>query len=215
MSSSLLKPLLLVALVLVVPVVLIAFWGEPFVDVIERWQQTPPPPHVLAAVVVALLASDVLLPIPSGPINTLAGGQLGFWWGTVVCATGMTCGAVIAFGLARAWGRPLAERLSSPKQLRDMESACHNHGLWMVLVTRPLPVLAEACALLVGTLQMRWQAFLPTVMIANLLIAATYCALGHQANQYGWLPLAVCASAALPLGFVWYLRRRKSRVVSR
>ena len=204
------KPLLLITVVLILPLVLLVVWGETFLPAAERWQVDPPSRWALASMVVAILASDVFLPVPSGPISTLAGSQLGIVLGTIVSTLGMTVGAVIAFALARAWGRPLAERYSSPAQLAELESACANHGVWMLILTRPLPIVAEACALLVGALQMPWSQFLPAVTATNLLIAATYSALGDQAATYGWLPTALCASVALPLLATWWWRRRSS-----
>ncbi len=200
------KPLLLITVVLVLPLVLLAVWGESFLTIAEQWQTDPPPRWLLAAAIMGILATDVFLPVPSGPISTLAGSQLGVVLGTLASAIGMTIGAVIAFALAKAWGRPLAARYSSAEQLAELEQSCSQHGIWMLLITRPLPILAEACALLVGALQMSWRRFLPTIVVSNLLIAATYALLGQQAAEYGWLPLAVCASAALPLLVTWWWR---------
>jgi len=211
MNDRLIKPLLLVAVVLVLPLFAIAIWGESFESVVQRWQDSPPSPLLMSVAIVAILAADVFLPVPSGPISTLAGSELGFVLGTATSALGMTLGAAIAFGLARRWGRPVAEHFSSSQQVAELEDACRQHGPWMLILTRPLPVLAEACALLVGALQMSWRLFLPTVIVSNLLIAATYSALGQQAQQYGWLPTALCASVALPLGFAWWWRRRLGR----
>ncbi|MCA9229299.1 MAG: VTT domain-containing protein [Planctomycetales bacterium] len=208
MNNQLLKPLLLVAVVLVLPLVAIAVWGESFRSVAERWQESPPARPTMALAIVAILASDVFLPVPSGPISTLAGSQLGFALGTAASTLGMTLGAGLAFGLARLWGRPLAERFSSTEQLVELEDACLQHGPWMLLLTRPLPILAEACALLVGALQMPWKSFLPTVVVSNSLIAATYSALGQQAVQRGWLPMAICASVAVPVALSWWWRKR-------
>jgi len=202
------KPLLLIAVVLVLPLLLLAIWGESFQSLAQQWQDNPPATWIVAAAVTAILASDVFLPVPSGPISTLAGSQLGFAAGTLVSTLGMTLGAALAFGLAKAWGRPLAQRYSSPEQLAELEASCSQHGVWMLILTRPLPILAEACALLVGALQMTWQQFLPTVVVSNLIIAATYSALGQQATNYGWLPIAICASIALPLLATWRWRRR-------
>jgi len=206
--NSWLKPLLLITVVLILPLILLAVWGETFLAVAQRWQIEPPAPSVLALAVTAILASDVFLPVPSGPISTLAGSQLGFVVGTAVSTVGMTLGAAIAFGLAKAWGRPLAARYCSPEQLAELEAACREHGVWMLILTRPLPVLAEACALLVGAWQMCWRQFLPTVAVSNLVIAATYSALGQQAVHYGWLPMALCASVAAPLIITWWWRRK-------
>ncbi|NOZ41253.1 MAG: hypothetical protein GXP24_13660, partial [Planctomycetes bacterium] len=127
-----LKPLLLITVVLILPLLLLAVWGETFSLVAHQWQTNPPERWVLAAAITAILASDVFLPVPSGPISTLAGSQLGVVLGTAVSTLGMTLGAVIAFALAKTWGRPLAERYSSTTQLAELETACRDHGVWML-----------------------------------------------------------------------------------
>jgi uncharacterized membrane protein YdjX (TVP38/TMEM64 family) len=207
-DRSLLKPLLLVTIVLVLPLAILAFHGEAFSAALASWRADPPPAGALALAVVAILASDVLLPIPSGPVSTFAGSQLGVALGTAASALGMTLGAMVAFALARRWGRPLAERFSSPQALADADQACREHGPWMLALTRPLPILAEATALLLGALQMPWRTFLPPVIASNVAIAAAYAMLGAQAAAQGWLPLALAASVAAPLAVAAFIRRR-------
>lgn len=207
-DRRLLKPLLLVTIVLILPLAILAFHGEAFAVQLERWQDDPPSRGVLALAVVAILASDVLLPIPSGPVSTLAGSQLGVGLGTAASALGMTLGAVIAFGLARRWGQSLASRFASPAALADAERACRDHGPWMLAFTRPLPILAEAMALVLGALQMKWRAFLPPVIASNIAIAAAYAILGAQAAEHGWLPWALAVSIAAPLAAATLVRRR-------
>ena len=208
MPSDLWKPLLLITVVLVLPLVLLALWGEPFTEQLAHWQEAPPADSVLAAVIVAALASDVFLPIPSGPLCTLAGSALGLWKGTLVGCLGMTAGAIIAYGLARRWGKPLAVRYSSRERIAELEEACRSHGPWMLAVTRPLPVIAEACALLVGALQMPWKTFLATTLLCNTALALGYSLLGQQAATQGWLPAALCVSIAVPLLATWVWKRR-------
>jgi hypothetical protein len=72
-------------------------------------------------------------------------------------------------------------------------------GAWLLIVTRPLPILAEAAVLLLGTTSLAWRAFLPPVLLSNLGIALVYAVLGQWAISYGELPLALGASIALPL----------------
>jgi uncharacterized membrane protein YdjX (TVP38/TMEM64 family) len=210
-DRRLLKPLLLVTIVLVLPLAILAFHGEAFADALARWQADPPSRSMLALAVVALLASDVLLPIPSGPVSTLAGSQLGIPLGTAASAFGMTLGAAIAFALARRWGRPLAERFASSQALADADRACQDHGPWMLAFTRPLPILAEAAALVLGALQMSWRTFLPPVIASNIAIAAAYAILGAQAAEQGWLPVALAISMAAPLGVAALIRQRLRR----
>jgi len=47
------------------------------------------PGWFIAIFVVALLASDVLLPIPSSFVATAAGYLLGFWWGSFATWAGL------------------------------------------------------------------------------------------------------------------------------
>ncbi|MCC6494251.1 MAG: VTT domain-containing protein [Pirellulales bacterium] len=215
MDRRLVKPLLLVTIVLVLPAVLLAARGESFARWLVQWQTDPPAAPVLGAAVVAMLASDVVLPVPSGPLSTLAGSQLGVAWGAAASFAGMTLGAAIAFALARRWGTSLATRLSSPGQLADATEATRRHGPWLLAITRPLPILAEATALVVGALCMPWRQFLPPVMAANLAMALVYAALGQQAAERGWLPLAVAASVAIPLAAAVGWRRRLRRGANR
>ena len=208
MDRRLLKPLLLVTIVLVVPIALLAIRGESFVSQLERWRSSPPPPATLAAMVVGILAVDVVLPVPSGPVSTLAGSHLGVALGAAASTLGMTLGATIAFALARGvtWSR---ERRTAAVEAPppEAEQACRDHGPWLLVITRPLPIIAEAAVLLVGGLHMPWRTFLPPVIVSNAVISATYALLGQQASAHGWLPLAVCTSIALPLAIAIACRR--------
>jgi uncharacterized membrane protein YdjX (TVP38/TMEM64 family) len=201
------RALLLISIVLAVPIVPLLIWGELFAGLVAQWQTAPPPQWMLAAAVIAILASDIVLPVPSGPVSTLAGAGLGAMWGTLACWLGMTIGATAAFALARRWGRPLAQRLAPAEDLARMSAACQRHDVWMLLATRPLPILAEACVLMCGTLQSSWPRFLAAVATSNLAIAAAYAAMGRYAIASGWLPLAVCVSLAVPVALTLGVRR--------
>lgn len=207
-DRPLFKSLLLVTVVLVFPLVLLALNGELFANQLAHWKIEPPPRGALALAIVAILASDVFLPIPSGPVSTLAGSQLGVALGTAASTLGMTLGATLAFALARRWGGPLAERYSSPEALAAAEQKCRDHGPWMLALTRPLPIFAEAAALVVGALRMPWRRFLPPVVTSNLAISLAYAALGAQAAEQGWLPLALAATIAAPLAIALYWRSK-------
>lgn len=199
MTNQLAKFLLLVALVLVLPLVLLAFTGESFADVVTRWQTAPPSPAELFLAIVAILAMDLVLPVPSGPISTFAGAQLGIFSGTLASTLGMTLGGLVAFALARRWGRPLAERFTEPEQIDDLAAMADTHGVWLTLITRPLPVLAEAAVLMAGAMSMRWRVFLPTLIASNLVISAAYATLGQTSATHHGLIWAICASIALPV----------------
>lgn len=193
------RPLLLVALALLVPIVPFLSFGPWLEERIERWLDPPPPPAMVALGTVALLSTDVLLPVPSSVVSTVAGAQLGVVAGTIVSWLGMTLGAVAGFVLARVCGRPLAERLASADDLNRLDALAAHHGAWILIVTRALPVLAEAAVLLMGATRLGWRRFLPAVLLSNLGIAAVYSVLGHLARYRGQMLLAIAVSIALPV----------------
>lgn len=201
------KQLLLFAIVLAVPIVPLLVWGELFAGQVAYWREAEIAPHRLAAAVVLVLASDILLPVPSSAVCTLAGARLGVIGGTVASWLGLTLGAVAAFAVARWWGRPLAERFSAADDLGRLERACRRNDLWMLIATRPLPVLAEACVLLVGLLGTPWPRFLAAISASHLVLAVTYAVLGDYALHNEWLTVALCVSLALPLLVATLARR--------
>jgi uncharacterized membrane protein YdjX (TVP38/TMEM64 family) len=213
MPSPLGKSVLVVVIVLVVPLAMLACYGEAFARVLQQWQVEPPGKPLVGLAVFAMLASDVVLPVPSGPLSTFAGSQLGWAWGWGACWSGMTAGAAVAFALARRWGRPLAVRLAGETGVAAAEQACARHGAWWLLASRPVPIVAEAGALAVGALGLSWRRFWPPVLVGNGALAAAYVGLGQLATEQGWLPLAICLTAALPLALgAWRRSRSSSRV---
>jgi len=193
------QPLFWIVLALAVPIVAFLSFGEVLEAKISDWLDPPPAPAMIAALTIAVLSSDILLPIPSSLVSTMAGAQLGIVPATLASWVGMTLGAMLGFQLARTCGRPLAARLSAPEDLDRMDRLAQRYGPSILVISRALPVLAEAAVLLMGLTQLSWRQFLLPVMLSNLGIAVVYSVLGHLASDSGELPLALGASIALPL----------------
>lgn len=188
-----------IGLVLLVPIVPFIGLGEAFEIHVQQWVGESLDPIATAGLVVGVLASDILLPVPSSFVSTLAGARLGVIAGTVASWLGMTLGAVIGFALARIFGWVLAVRLSNADDLARMEGVSDCYGPMAIVLTRALPVLAEAVVLLMGTLRLPWRRFLAPVMLSNLGLALAYSALGHYAGLNDQLAVALAASIALPV----------------
>lgn len=191
----LLLPLVLIAVVLAVPIVPFVLWGGPIERQMEEWLDTRLPPAVVGAVVAGILATDVFLPVPSSVVSTFAGRALGFAPSVVVTWLGMTVGVTVGFGLARWLGRPLALRFSRAEDLARIDAMSQRFGPLVLVLARPVPVLAEATVLFFGATRLPWGRFLAPVMLSNLGIAAAYAALGEWVQ----LPIALAASVLLPL----------------
>jgi uncharacterized membrane protein YdjX (TVP38/TMEM64 family) len=153
------------------------------------------PSSVAAMLVIGLLAADIILPVPSSVVIAFAGKMLGFWGGTVAAWCGMTVGAVVAFGLTRKFGRPMALRFATNSDLERMDALASRLGVLVLTLARPVPILAEASVLLMGTTRLQWWRFLAAVGLSNLGIAAAYAALGDSAT----LSVVLIASISLPL----------------
>lgn len=197
--SRLLRPLLLLTLVLLVPIVPFLIWGDRIEPWVSRWGAESSSRPLLAAGILGLLSTDVLLPIPSSFLSTLGGARLGWLVGTLVSWGGMTVGACLGFGAARTWGRPLALRWTRAEDLEAMRGAVEHGGAAVLILARAVPVVAEASVLLVGLHGWPWRRFLPPVLASNFGIALAYSAFGEWAQRHAWLPLALGASVALPV----------------
>ena len=196
---ELFRTLPLMCIVLMVPVIPFLFFGGHVEDWLRGLSEDPPSVGVTTALVVALLATDILLPIPSSVISTLSGWQLGWWRGTLATWVGMNLGAVIGFALARRWGQPFALWFSSGEDLHRMHEVSDRYGPLVLVLTRAMPVFAEASVLIAGIHRLSWRRFLPAVILSNLGIAIAYSALGEYAQRHQWLPFALAVSIALPV----------------
>lgn len=205
---SLLRIITVIAILLGVPLLTAALWSGPLEQLFARWQQSPPPAIWLALGLIAVLAADILLPVPSGPVITLAGGQLGTLPTTAAAWTGLMLGGIAAFAITKRWGRPLAERLAPPDELGRLRDAARRHDVWLLLVTRPLPILAEATVLVCGTLDTSWWRLLWTLAAGNAVVALAFALLGSQAEEHEWMMVAIVLSVVVPLAGTWMLRQR-------
>ncbi|MEN6498492.1 MAG: VTT domain-containing protein [Thermoguttaceae bacterium] len=192
---GLLKPIFLIAVVLAIPIVPFMAFGPSLEERIEREIRTALAPETVALMVVGLLAVDIFLPIPSSVVSTVAGSVLGFGLGTAASWLGMTLGAGGAFLLARLLGRSLALRFSNAEDLGRIDVLSARYGPMVLVLARPVPILAEASVLFLGATRLSWSRFLVPIALSNLGIAAAYAALGELVQ----LPVALAASIALPL----------------
>jgi len=199
--------ILAIALVLLVPVVPFLSFGNWLETEIESWCDPSTSGPVKVALVVSVLAADIVLPVPSSAVSTFGGAQLGAFWGTLASWLGMTVGTVAAFGLARVWGHRLAARWTDADDLARMEALCERFGPAIVVVVRPLPVLAEASVLLLGAMNLSWRRFLVPALASNLGIALVYSLLGELAIAHGHLAAALAASIAVPVLALLLARR--------
>lgn len=205
---------LLLFAVLFVPIVPFLILGASFETELERWfRDAPLSVGARFGLIVAALSVDVFFPVPSSMVSTYGGGILGTWPATAASWLGMTIGAIVGFGLARRFGPRFAARLAGQDDLDRIQRLGARIGPSLLLLTRPLPILAEACVLLMGTTRLGWNRFLAPVLVGNLIVSLSYAACGAYFQSQNALPIAIVVSGAIPLFVALFARRRLSRLV--
>ena len=189
----------LMCAVLLVPIVPFLFFGGQLEDWLRGISENPPSPLLSFWLVVGLLSTDIFLPIPSSVISTLSGWQLGVLWGTIATWLGMNLGALLGYALARRWGNSLALWFSSGEDLERMQQVSHHYGPLVLVLTRAMPVFAEASVLIAGIHQLAWIRFLPAILLSNLGVSVAHAWFGDFAERNQWLPFALGIAIAVPI----------------
>jgi uncharacterized membrane protein YdjX (TVP38/TMEM64 family) len=155
-------------------------------------------PEVLALGGAALLALDVLLPVPSSIVATAMGAALGAWPGTLVNAVGLTSGCLLGLMVGRS-GSPLVQRLLGKRLYPGFVAWVERYGIAAVLVCRAVPVLAEASVIALGAARARPGPILLAAAAADLGLGAVYAFAGaaHGPAAAPGLP-AFAAAIGLP-----------------
>ncbi|QDU99153.1 TVP38/TMEM64 family protein [Lignipirellula cremea] len=196
---DLFRPVLFMTVVILIPVLPFLLFGAQLESWAESWRDEPQARGWTAGLVFALLASDIFLPVPASAVSTLGGSQLGAVWGTLISWAGMSVGAAAGFGLARRYGSRFARWFSKEEDLDRIDALTQRYGPATLLITRGVPVLAEASVLMLGMHRLSWSRFLPPVLLANLVLSVAYAVFGNEAQKHEWLPLALGVSIGLPV----------------
>jgi uncharacterized membrane protein YdjX (TVP38/TMEM64 family) len=191
--------MLVVSLVLLVSIIPFVLLGDRFEAQLQNWLSGQTHWREVALGVVVLLGADMVLPVPSSGVSTLAGARLGIFWATAASWLGMTIGSVSGFALARWFGEPLVRRTAGADDLNRLTSVANAYGAMTIALTRPVPILAEAAVLLLGATRLAWKRFLPVTLLSNFAIALMYSTLGSLSYERGQLAFALAASVGLPV----------------
>ena len=156
---------------------------------------------VTAVVGVGLLVVDVLLPVPSSLVMISNGLVFGVLGGCLLSLAGSMGATWLAFGIGR-WGGRLLDRLLPADERARSNRLLERWGVMAVLITRPVPLLAETVALLAGASPLGWGRVTLAALAGNLPAALLYALVGHSATsvESGLLAFAMVLAAA---GVFW------------
>ncbi|MCW2135400.1 TVP38/TMEM64 family protein [Arthrobacter sp. VKM Ac-2550] len=167
-------------------------------------------PMVAAVLGVGLLIACVVLPVPSSVVMIAHGALFGVVLGAVLSLVGSISAAMVGFAIGRGGG-PLLERLVPASERQRADALLERWGMLAVVVTRPVPMLAETTAILAGASRaMSWPRVGLAAALGSVPAAVLYAVAGSIAVGIGSVPLVF----ALVLGvaaLTWLVERVRSR----
>ena len=198
------RALLVLMCALLVPIVPFVMIGEmPG----ERWLNSAGSDSVRFGITGAgLLALDLLLPIPSSIIGALLGARLGFAAGGLWCFLGLLVGHFVGYALGR---------LTPARWTHDPHGTVgRSRATWIaLLLSRPIPVFAEALALAAGAERMPLSAFVGSVAIGDAIYAAALSADGAALLPEGGWGIGLLLPMLLPVaGYLLWRKLVAARV---
>ena len=159
---------------------------------------------VLAATVgVGLLIADVLLPVPSSLVMVAHGALFGVTLGTVLSLLGSVGAALFGFALGRRGGRWL-ERIVTREERARADQLLNRWGALAIIVTRPIPLLAETVAIMAGASSLGWGRVTLAALAGSLPPALLYALTGAAVANFQNTAL-MFGVVLLIAGFFWFV----------
>jgi 3-dehydroquinate synthase len=160
---------------------------------------------VLALFLIAVLALDIVLPIPSSIVAVVAATTLGLWAGALVIWLGLMlsccCGYLIGSGSAHY----VLQKYAGKDDLVKANRLSNKIGAGTLVALRGVPVLAETSVIAAGLVRYPWWSFISICALANAGLALAYGYVGAQAGAKDSFLLVVLGSIAVP-ALAWLLK---------
>lgn len=157
---------------------------------------------------VGLLVADVLLPVPSSLVMIAHGTLFGTFGGTVLSLAGALGAGLFGFAIGRRGG-PLFARLVPGDERERADALLEQWGALAIVVTRPVPILAETVAVLAGASPLGWGRMAAATLAGSLPAALLYALTGATAARLDNVALVFALVLAVA-GLFWALGRRLS-----
>jgi uncharacterized membrane protein YdjX (TVP38/TMEM64 family) len=138
---------------------------------------------VAAALGVGLLIADVLLPVPSSLVMVAHGALFGVVVGTLLSLFGSVGAALFGFAIGRRGGRFL-ERTVTPSERSRANDLLLRWGALAIIVTRPIPLLAETVAIMAGASSLSWGSVVLASLVGSLPPALLYALTGAAVASF-------------------------------
>lgn len=210
MKRYLLITVLMIAFFLVLFVVVEAL-GVPLLMDPTPWMNRG---GALAAILgVGLLIADILLPVPSSLVMVAHGALFGVVLGTLLSLLGSVGAALFGFAIGRRGGK-LLERIVTREERGRADDLLARWGVLAVIVTRPIPLLAETVAIMAGASSLGWGSVTLASLAGSLPPALLYALTGAAVANFQNTAL-MFGVVLLIAGLFWFIANRAQLLLSK
>lgn len=130
---------------------------------IESWGALGP-----IAFLVMNILQVILAPIPGTAVGVVGGYIFGAWMGFILNLLGIALGSLIAFWLARKFGKPLVDRFVGPRTANFLERVANRNGIRGLALIFLLPFLPDdALCFMAGLTAIRTRTFVLIVLFGR------------------------------------------------
>jgi uncharacterized membrane protein YdjX (TVP38/TMEM64 family) len=158
-----------------------------------------------ASVGVGLLIADVLLPVPSSLVMVANGSLFGVVVGTLLSLVGSVGAALFGFAIGRRGGR-LLNRVVTPPEQERVNQLLARWGTLAIVLTRPIPLLAETVAIMAGASTLGWGQVAVAALVGSFVPALLYALTGAAVANFQSTALVVLL-VLLVTGSFWLISR--------
>jgi uncharacterized membrane protein YdjX (TVP38/TMEM64 family) len=154
---------------------------------------------------IGLLIADVIAPVPSSVVMLANGILFGPVGGSVLSIVGGVGAALAGYGIGIQSERT-GKRWLGEESLARARVFFRKHGMIAIIVSRPIPIMAEAVTIIAGISGMPAKKFVSGVLLGLLPTAIVYAVAGAYALNLktgAFVFLSVMALA----GIVWLVGR--------
>jgi uncharacterized membrane protein YdjX (TVP38/TMEM64 family) len=167
---------------------------------------------VAAATGVGLLIADVFLPVPSSLVMIAHGALFGVWAGTALSLVGSVGATLFGFAVGRRGG-PMLTRMVTAEEKAKADALLAKWGALAIVITRPIPLMAETVSILAGASPMGWGKMTLAAIAGSAPAALLYALTGATAKSLspsvgfanGFLMFGVVLLIA---GIFWFMGKK-------
>jgi uncharacterized membrane protein YdjX (TVP38/TMEM64 family) len=158
-------------------------------------------PYDVAAFVLLQVAQVVIAPIPANVIALAGGALYGVWGGFLVSSAGLILGSLLAFSLARLFGRPVVEAFVDPRHIdRYIDGVANRHFLILLMVVLVPFFPDDVICFVAGLSSMPIPAFLFLIILGRtpgMLVSSLVGSGVAVIPWWGWLLIAGATAIVL------------------